>query len=148
MQCLHITHMAIYTLVGLKPQSKHIYSRGTAAITSQWAKLQYTSELLIQTDLWQSHIHCVIPVQEESSAPRAGEESSAQLLLWGHLSRNPPEPEPPSPNPFILWPFPTTTWNVHQLPGLHFMSLSPILFFLMPLLGDVKKLSVGLDFYN
>lgn len=72
MQCLHITHMAIYTLVGLKPQSKHIYSGGTAAITSQWAKLQYTSELFIQTDLWQSHIHCVIPAQEESCAPRAG----------------------------------------------------------------------------
>lgn len=51
MQCLHITHMAIYTLVGFKTQSKHIYSRGTAAITSQWAKLQYTSELFIQKDL-------------------------------------------------------------------------------------------------
>lgn len=112
-QCLHITYMAIYTLVGFKPQSKHIYSRGTAAITSQWAKLQYTSELFIQKDLWQSHMHCVIRNPrgilcslccggELSPASAAGDTSA------GVLQHTAPEPAAPQPRiPFTL-PFTTT----------------------------------------
>lgn len=90
-QCLHITYMAIYTLVGYKPQSKHIYSRGTAAITSQWAKLQYTSELFIQKDLWQSHMHCVIrnPRGILCSLCCGGELSPASAA-GDNFSRSPP----------------------------------------------------------
>lgn len=126
---------------------------GTAAITSQWAKLQYTSELFIQKDLQQSHIHCVIcnlrgilsfPYQQMSAHTTASAVDESSTCILQHSSSS-----ICLPHLSMIFLF-CHSEQQHEMLNYYlafpFMSLSFILLFLMLLLGKVKKTFNGSEF--
>lgn len=151
MQCLHITYMAIYTLLGFKTLNQNTYTVGEQ-LQSHLSGLNYSTPVNYSfRKICSNHTSIAwFAIQEESSpfctggwehTPASAADDTSTCILQHTSSRI----FLTSPGSFFLSST-TTMWNTQQLSWLS-LHVPLFYFILMPLLGEVKKLSTGLDFY-
>lgn len=124
MQCLHITYMAIYTLLGFKTLNQNTYTVGEQ-LQSHLSGLNYSTPVNYSfRKICSNHTSIAwFAIQEESSPFSTGDESTPQLLLLmtlQHVSSSIPAPESAfsqAQDLFIL-SFTKTMRNMQQLSWL------------------------------